>query len=98
MHVLVQVSFNDAASTPRQILFAQTNSLAQVWQALGTVQLRQQDGQQLQHVFRLAGQGCLKILLRITFSGLLLGHSAGTPTHLACCAVGWQYDKTMACA
>lgn len=43
------------------------------------MQLRRQEGQQLQHVFRLAVQGYLKAFLRVTFSGLLLGHTTGMP-------------------
>lgn len=78
----MQVTFDSAASTPQQVTFAQTGSLAQAWQQVGSVQLHRQQGQQLQHVFRLAGQGGLKTFLRITFSGLLCAPVAGKPADL----------------
>lgn len=73
----MQVSFLDAASTPREVSFAQTGSLRKAWEELGGMPLRRDDRQQLQHVFRLGPQHSIKRYLRISFSGHLLGQTSG---------------------
>ena len=72
-----QVSFLDATSTPCKVVFAQTCSLSKGWQELGCMQLRRDDRQQLQHVFRLSAQHSIQRFLRISFSGHLLGQPSG---------------------
>ncbi len=76
-HVHMQVSFLDAASTPREVSFAETGSLSKAWQQLGSMQLRRDDRQQLQHVFWLGAQHSIKRFMRISFSGHLLGQASG---------------------
>jgi len=75
--IFTQVSFLDATSTPCKVVFAQTCSLSKGWQELGCMQLRRDDRQQLQHVFRLGAQHSIKRFLRISFSGHLLGQASG---------------------
>ena len=73
----VQVAFQDAACTPLEVAFAHTGSLSRSWQLLGSMQLRRDDRQQLQHVFRLGAQHSIKRYLCISFFGHLLGHNSG---------------------
>lgn len=73
----MQVTFLDAASTPREVTFAQTGSLRKAWEELGGMPLRRDDRQQLQHVFRLGPQHSIKRYLRISFSGHLMGQTSG---------------------
>ena len=75
--LFAQVSFLDAASTPCSVSFAQSCSLSKAWQELGCMQLRRDERQQLQHVFRLGAQHSIKCFLRISFSGHLLGQPSG---------------------
>ena len=78
---LSQVAFQDAASTPREVAFAHTSSLSKAWQQLGSMALRRDERQQLQHVFRLGAHYSIKRYLRISFLGHVAMHSSG----LVCC-------------
>jgi hypothetical protein len=82
--LFAQVSFLDAASTPCNVSFAQTCSLSKAWQELGCMQLRRDERQQLQHVFRLGAQHSIKRFLRISFSGHLLGQPSGQLPPASC--------------
>ncbi|KAL0039818.1 hypothetical protein WJX77_008866 [Trebouxia sp. C0004] len=75
--ICIKVSFQDTASTPCKVSFAQNCSLSKAWQDLGSMQLRRDDRQQLQHVFKLGAQHSIKRFLRIFFSGHLLGQASG---------------------
>ena len=73
----MQVSFLDATCTPSEVSFAQSGNVSRAWQELGSMPLRRDDRQQLQHVFSLGPQHTIKRFLRISFSGLLLGQASG---------------------